>query len=530
MISNKKISIISYIILGVFAFFINYWTASRGVFPIDTFLHFDSAVRISNEELPIRDFWIVHGLFVDYMQLLFFKIFGVNWKAYVIHGSTFNSIIALFSYKIFKEFNIESLHAFLLSICVATLAYPVSGTPFLDLHSAFISLFAMYFLLLYIKNNKYFYICISIILLGLAFFSKQVPTGYFILFVSLFLLFYSYQIKSFKPLYFSFFSTILFLVILALYLLLTQTSLQDFFLQLFIFPGEIAKNRQETYLLNLTNTFFNIKFIHLFLVPIILIIIYKSFKKNFIKSKDFYYFLIIFFFSTAMIYHQIYTKNQIFIFFLIPILCAFLIYFSKDIVIYNKKFLTYFIIIICILITFKYHLRFNEQRKFHELVNTNIDNAIEINFEKDFFSGLKWITPNFKNPKKELEIIENFYLLVKKDKSKKMIITQYSFFSSLLDEKFYSPSRTYDNISYPSLNNVNYQIYKEFFKKNITKNKIDNIYIFFTSSNWLEKDTLNHLVFNYLPNNCYKLINLSKYVRKIVLNKCDYLLSKNEIN
>ena len=46
MISNKKISIISYIILGVFAFFINYWTASRGVFPIDTFLHFDSAVRI----------------------------------------------------------------------------------------------------------------------------------------------------------------------------------------------------------------------------------------------------------------------------------------------------------------------------------------------------------------------------------------------------------------------------------------------------------------------------------------------------
>lgn len=528
MTSDKKISIISYIILGVFSFFINYWTASRGVFPVDTFLHFDSAVRISNEELPIRDFWIVHGLLVDFIQLFFFKIFGVSWKAYVIHGSIFNSLITLFSYKIFKEFQIEPLQAFLLSICVATLAYPVSGTPFLDLHSAFISLFAAYFLLLYVKNNNYFNIFISIILLGLAFFSKQVPTGYFILFVSVFLFFHSYQIKSFKPLYIAFLSMMLFFGILTLYLIITKTSYQDFFLQLFIFPIEIAKNRQESYILNLTNTFLNIKFIHLFLIPIILIILYKLFKKNFIQSKDFNYFLIILSFSTSLIYHQIYTKNQIFIFFLIPILCAFLIYFTKDIKIHNKKLLTYLTIIICILVTFKYHLRFNEQRKFHELVNTNIDNAIEINFEKDFFNGLKWITPNFENPEKELEIIENFYSLVKKDKSNKIIITQYTFFSSLLDEKFYSPSRTYDNISYPSTNNVNYKIYKEFFRKNITKNKIDHIYIFFTSSEWLEKDSLNHLVFNYLPNNCYKLINLSKYIRKIKLNKCDYLLSKNE--
>ena len=158
MFLNIKISVISYILLGVFAYFLNYWTGSRGVFPIDTFLHFDSAVRISKEELPIRDFWIVHGLFVDYMQVFFFKIFGVNWNAYLIHGSIFNSIITLFSYKIFKEFDIESLQAFLLSICVAILAYPVSGTPFLDLHSAFLSLFAMYFLLLFIKNNNQFYI------------------------------------------------------------------------------------------------------------------------------------------------------------------------------------------------------------------------------------------------------------------------------------------------------------------------------------------------------------------------------------
>ena len=71
-ISKEIISIISYVFLAFFAFFINYWTGSRGVFPIDTFVHFDSASRILNKELPIRDYWIVHGLFVDYLQSIFF--------------------------------------------------------------------------------------------------------------------------------------------------------------------------------------------------------------------------------------------------------------------------------------------------------------------------------------------------------------------------------------------------------------------------------------------------------------------------
>ena len=66
---NKQIvSIGCYIFLVFFSFFINYWTGSRGVFPVDSFLHFDSAARILNNELPIRDYWIMSGLFVDYLQ------------------------------------------------------------------------------------------------------------------------------------------------------------------------------------------------------------------------------------------------------------------------------------------------------------------------------------------------------------------------------------------------------------------------------------------------------------------------------
>ena len=181
----------------------------------------------------------------------FFKIFGINWKAYIIHGSIFNLVITIFSFKVFREFEIEKLHAFLLSISISILAYPVSGTPFLDLHSAFFSLISMYLILLFVKKGVSIKLFSAIIFLGLAFFSKQVPAGYFILLVSLFLFFYSYQIKSFKPIIISFFALLFFIGIILIYLFLTQTNIKDFFLQLFIFPKEIGESRLGTYSLNL---------------------------------------------------------------------------------------------------------------------------------------------------------------------------------------------------------------------------------------------------------------------------------------
>jgi len=511
-----------YLFLGIFSFFINYWTGSRGVFSIDTFVHFDSAVRILKHELPIRDFWIVHGLFVDYIQAFLFKIFGINWKAYIIHGSIFNLVITIFSFKVFREFKIEKLHAFLLSISISILAYPVSGTPFLDLHSAFFSLISMYLILLFVKKGVSIKLFFAIIFLGLAFFSKQVPAGYFILLVTLFLFFYSYQIKSFKPLIVSFSALAFFISILLVYLLLTQTNIEDFFLQLFIFPKEIGGSRLGTYSLNFKNVFLNFKLIYCFLIPIIIIFVKKLFDKNQNNKKQINYFLILIFFSISLIFHQIYTKNQIFIFFLVPILCAFLLYFLQDQKIKHKRYFSHFIVILCLLVTFKYHIRFNEERKFHELVNTNINNAIEIKFQKDFFKGLKWITPYFENPEEELTMIEDFFTYIKNENEKNIIITKYTFFSGLLNKSVYTPSRTFDDISYPRLDNKYYNVYNDFFKRNIIKNKIKNIFIFNPGFELTNND-LNNLVFNYLPKNCYELKSLNVYTQKIILQKCEYL-------
>ena len=36
--------------------------------------------------------------------------------------------------------------------------------------------------------------------------------------------------------------------------------------------------------------------------------------------------------------------------------------------------------------------RFNIDRKFHELVNTDLKQGVQIKFTEKFFKGLKWIT------------------------------------------------------------------------------------------------------------------------------------------
>ena len=61
-----------YFILFLYSFFFNFIVANRGISPIDTLVHFDSSNRIILGEIPIRDFWVVHGILVDYLQVFFF--------------------------------------------------------------------------------------------------------------------------------------------------------------------------------------------------------------------------------------------------------------------------------------------------------------------------------------------------------------------------------------------------------------------------------------------------------------------------
>ena len=71
----ENIKIFYLLIIFFFSTFINQYYGYIGVYPIDTFLFFDSGNRVLNGEFPIKDFWAVSGITNDFIQALIFNNF-----------------------------------------------------------------------------------------------------------------------------------------------------------------------------------------------------------------------------------------------------------------------------------------------------------------------------------------------------------------------------------------------------------------------------------------------------------------------
>ena len=63
---QKKILVL---FLFIFSIVINYYYGNKGIFPQDSFLHFDSAYRILNGDSPFEDYWTVSAPLEDYIQV-----------------------------------------------------------------------------------------------------------------------------------------------------------------------------------------------------------------------------------------------------------------------------------------------------------------------------------------------------------------------------------------------------------------------------------------------------------------------------
>jgi hypothetical protein len=239
-------------------------------------------------------------------------------------------------------------------------------------------------------------------------------------------------------------------------------------------------------------------------------------EKKFFRKINFKLFLILFLLLISLIQHQIVTKNQIFIFFLIPLFSAFAqIELNK----FKSKYKNYLILslfILCIFTTFKYHTRFNLERKFHELNNVNFSYSVKATILSDHFKGLNWITPK-KNSKivltNEINSIKKNIEVLRNDSSKKMLITNYSFFSVLLKETVNSPTRWFpgDDSAFPQKNSKFYNVYKNFLLKLIRDKNISNVYII----NDVSEDNL----LNYLPSNCADKTKVNENMFKYEINK-----------
>ena len=100
------------VILSIFVFsvFINRYYANLGVFPLDTFYHFDLGFRILQGEIPFTDIWMVSGVLINYVQALFCVHFYYVQAFFCVH---FYYAPALFSVRIPTVFQ-HCLRTFLL--------------------------------------------------------------------------------------------------------------------------------------------------------------------------------------------------------------------------------------------------------------------------------------------------------------------------------------------------------------------------------------------------------------------------------
>ena len=173
-IKNFSLRNYFYLLLIIIIFlFSNFYYGLRGIFPIDSFLIFNSGYNVINGDHPFKDYWSITGPLLDYLQALFFSILGVNWYTYVFHAAFLNTIFSITVFYLFKSLSLNSFYSAIFALSAGILAYPSIGTPFVDHHASIFATLSISFAILGIvkRNNKFWFISSFIIIL--AFFQNK---------------------------------------------------------------------------------------------------------------------------------------------------------------------------------------------------------------------------------------------------------------------------------------------------------------------------------------------------------------------
>ncbi len=509
LISNNSVDII---ILIFFSFFINFYYSNIGVLPQDTFAYYDTAFRILNGAIPFKDYWTVSGPVIDYIQSLFFYFFGVNWKVYTLNGSVINCLITLTFYFLLKTYNLKRGLNFFYCFCFSVLANPSMGVAFPDHYSTFFSLIAVFLFLITIKVDKKIFWYLIPFLFFLAFFSKQSPSSYIFISTIILIFFYITFFKKIKFLKYLFFSSVGCLLIFVLFLYINKISFNLFLNQYILFPQTIASDRLTEYQPSFNNLILNFKFIYVLLFLNIFLVLSKIINDKKI-DEIILVSLSLIFVSFSLIFHQVITKNFIFIFFLIPLLASCLHLYNFKIK-QNEKLVSILLISFTIFCTAKYHLRFNENRKMLNLENVNLNLTVDAKSIHPSLKGLNWATKRFENNSKlEIKNLKKSIEIIKNDNSKKMIETNYLFFSAVIDEDLNNPSRwpTLGDASNPKIGNKYHIFYKDFINGIVEKKEINSVYSTFNSQD---------NIFFVFDKNCKSSELVENFLYKLDLTKC----------
>ena len=500
--------------LTISALFFTFYYGYKGVLPIDSFLIYDAGYKILNGFHPFKDYWSITGPILDYIQFFFFKYFGVNWFSYVLHAATINLLFSIIFFHFFLKLGLNKFFSFIYSLSASILAYPSIGTPFMDHHAVIFSLISVMFLILSFKSDKKIYWILVPIFLSISFLSKQIPSSYllFLFCIAIVVNIYFKSFKQLKCLFYLFIGGSVPVLIFFMVLLINKIPLENFLIQYFYYPLGIGEDRGSKITFDLNNILLQFKFIYLALFPVIFIFfnIIKKFKVNSEIKKDLL--IISFFFISILIfiYSQILTKNQILIFLLIPFCLGVSHYYFEKY--QDKKIVKIFLLLLLIFTTFKYHLRFNENKKFMELNNADLNLAVDASSLDKSLNGLLWITSEYsKNPLNEINKLSEIKKIVNSELTNKIIISDYQVLPSILKIKHIAPNKWFDILSVPNKNNQYFDNYKTFFIKKLIEQKIETIFIIGKKEVFLK---------NILKENCYKKEFINDISFKLKIKNC----------
>ncbi len=478
MITNSlKFNIIYLILIIVISITVNQYFGNIGIFPIDSFFPFNASYEILNGLYPFKDYWTITGPFIDVIQAILFKIFGVNWTAYVLHASIMNSILGLVVYFSLINFELPKNYSLIYSLLVVTLAYPSAGTPYVDHHATILSIISILVFIVSIKKIKTNLWYFLPVLFFCSFFTKQSPTAYIFLIIGIFYTIFFLKNFFFKKTIFLLLETLIIIFLIFLIFNLYEIRFIDFYNQYIDYPLSIGENRFENFLFpfDYKRIFLKHKWLHISLIPLYVQLFNLIIKKEFFSDNRFIYFGSLILSSYAFISHQLMTINGNFIFFLIPIYAGISHSFLK---IKNLK-QDSLIIILTILVSFYYFNKYIVSRNFMDLTKNDIKLKVEASLIDQKLYPLKWITFNNKtNPMEEIENLKEVIEIIKNEKLNKSIITDYQFISVILGINDNSPSKYwYHYHVYPTKNHRLFDYYKEFFLEKLKKKNIKKIYV-----------------------------------------------------
>ncbi len=158
------------IFIAFFAFIFCFKCGQRGFFAFDQSNYFDGAFRVFSGQVPYKDFYSPFAFSLFYFQALFFRIFGVNYYAYLISAAFVNALAAICSVFVIRRlFPTQKITSYVAGIITAIWFYPPFGTLCSDKMAFFIALVSLICVLQAIipkesqqiswRSNIYFILC-----------------------------------------------------------------------------------------------------------------------------------------------------------------------------------------------------------------------------------------------------------------------------------------------------------------------------------------------------------------------------------